>query len=409
MVAVAGNFTDSRNQASPGLGYDGVVRVSVAGHYGTGVLLAGGHVILTAAHLFSSGSTVARFQFETAAGKETFSASKVVVSPDYDAANENHDLALVWLTGSAPVAADRYTLYRKSDEIGQSFTFAGYGTPGTGALGTTGQTGSTLRLAASNTFDADAKALRDRFGNSMSWSPAKNIQLVADFDNGNTARDALGQFLDVTHLGLGVSEGLTSSGDSGGPAFIDGKVAGIASYTANLALGNIHPDIDATENSSFGELAFWQRVSAQQQWIDQSLRANYTGAPTKASEVQKSVVEGNSGTVTVWFLVTLSKPAQGGELIQFHTRDGTAKAGVDYVSVSDTLKFYAGEDHVAIPVEVISNTRIDGDRSFSLVVSDPVGGVFPGGVATLTATRTILDDDGPVKVVGVAETSHAAS
>ncbi|HEX7645873.1 MAG TPA: hypothetical protein VF450_00525 [Noviherbaspirillum sp.] len=35
-------------------------------------------------------------------------------------------------------------------------------------------------------------------------------------------------------------------------------------------------------------------------------------------------------------------------------------------------------------------------------ITDPVGGVFPGGVTELTAARTIIDNDGPVSLVGVA-------
>src|SRR5690606_2556212 len=103
--------------------------------------------------------------------------------------------------------------------------------------------------------------------------------------------------------GLGQDEGLIAPGDSGGPAFIDGQIAGIASYIASLSRDNIHPDIDRTINSSFGELGFWQRVSHYQQWIDQHLRAAYPNAPTNPAEVQHTVNEGDSGTSYAYFLL----------------------------------------------------------------------------------------------------------
>jgi hypothetical protein len=56
------------------------------------------------------------------------------------------------------------------------------------------------------------------------------------------------------------------------------------------------PDIDNTNDSSYGEIAAWQRVSAYQQWIDQSLRAQYLQQPATQASVQKSVVEGTGGT-----------------------------------------------------------------------------------------------------------------
>ena len=107
--------------------------------------------------------------------------------------------------------------------------------------------------------------------------------------NGNATNDALGQLNSQSDLGTGLNEGLIAKGDSGGPAFIQNKIAGIASYTSSLSRGDIHPDVDTIVNSSFGEIAAWQRVSAYQQWIDQSLRANYLSPPTKPEEVKKEI------------------------------------------------------------------------------------------------------------------------
>lgn len=397
MVTTVTSFTDLRNRALPGEGYDGVVRVSAGGYYGTGVLLYDGQAVLTAAHLFDSGNMTASVRFETASGIQTIVSSSVVVHPLYSHKGSS-DLALVWLGQSAPQAAERYTLYRGSDDIGQVATLVGYGLPGSGATGTlAGYNGGDLRLKAANRMDADLGTLQAGLGNSLSWTAPAKSQLLADFDDGVTTHDALGQLINLYDAGLGVAEGLIAPGDSGGPAFIQGKVAGIATYTASLYQGSVHPDIDANLNSSFGEIAAWQRVSYYQQWIDQSLRAHYPNAPTKPEEVKKAVPEGDSGTSLAYFLLQFTGVRSDPNQIlsvDFATRDGTAKAGQDYVAAQGTLKLYPGENQAVIPVEIIGDTTSEPDENFYLDVTNPVGGSFGDGVVKLTAVRTIVNDDG---------------
>lgn len=403
MVTTVTSYTDSRNHAYAGEGYDGVVKLSVAGHYGTGVLLYDGKAILTAAHLFSTNATnatAANIQFETLTGTQTIAASRISVMPSYDATQGNDDLALVWLTGSAPLAANRYNLYRSSDEIGQTLTMVGYGIPGTGASGNlTSYAAPPVRLKASNQFDADIGTLKNALGSIMAWSPNAGTQLIADFDNGNTAQDALGHLINVAGTGLGQDEGLTSAGDSGGPAFLNGQIAGITSYTTRLSNGSKHPDIDSAANNSFGEIASWQRVSHYQQWIDQSLRAQYTNAPTKPSEVQKAVPEGNNSMTYAYFLLQFngmrSDPSQTLS-VNYATRDGTAQAGSDYIAASGKLMLYPGENQAVIPVEIVGDTSSEPNETFYLDVTNPDGGNFGEGVVKLTAMRTIVNDDGGI-------------
>ena len=398
MVTIASAFTDGRYAAPTGVGFDGVVRVSSAGYYGTGVLLYDGRAVLTAGHLFSYGNTAATIHFDTTGGAVSLNSSQVLVHPDYVSTSSNYDLALVWLSGSAPVSAERYDLYRSGDEQGQTFTFLGYGKPGTGALGVSAQADTGyVRRQAENTFDADGAQLKAAMGSAMAWSPLQGSQLMADFDNGQWANDALGRLLGVSHTGLGLNEGLIAVGDSGGPAFIDGRVAGIASYTATLSRGAVHPDIDDTGNSSFGELAAWQRAGYFQDWIDQGLRARYTDAPTRPDDVKKSVVEPDSGTAYVYFLLQFngvrSAPDQWLS-VDYTTRDGSATAGSDYLPRSGTLVLYPEENQAVIAVEVVGDTVAEPDETFYLDVFNPVGGSFGAGVTTLTAMRTIVNDDG---------------
>jgi secreted trypsin-like serine protease len=398
MVSTVTHYTDARNRANTGEGFDGVVRVVVGSFYGTGVLLYDGRAVLTAAHLFTNNGTDANVHFETTAGSQSVRSNTVTVQPNYDARQGNNDLAVVWLSGSAPVAAERYNLYRSNDEIGQTFTTVGYGVPGTGATGTfSNYTGSPIRQKASNQFEADAASLKATLGSGMSWTPTAGTQLIADFDNGTVTQDALGQLLNLPGTGLGQKEGLITPGDSGGPAFVNGQISGIASYTATLENGSVHPDIDNTRNSSFGEVSAWQRVSHYQQWIDQTLRSQYLNAPTKPEQVQKFASEGNIGTQYAYFLLQFtgvrSDPNQLLS-VDYSTRDGTATGGMDYLAVHGKLIIYPNENQALIPVEIIGDTLPEPDETFYMDVTNPVGGSFGVGVVTLTAVKIIVNDDG---------------
>ncbi len=397
MVTTAANL-DSRYRSYPGEGYDGVVRVSIGGYYATGSLLYDGRALLTAAHLFEGRSGSAKVTFETVNGTQSVSTIKTLVHPDYDIADSNNDLALVWLPGTAPTTANRYNLYRDSDEIGQSFTMVGYGKTGTGSTGVIEDDTSTpMRHKANNQFDADASTLKSYLGAGISWTPLAGTQLMADFDDGTSLHDALGQLIYRSDTGLGLDEGFIAPGDSGGPAFIGNRLAGVASYTASLSKGSIEPDVDDLLNSSFGEVAAWQRVSFYQQWIDQNLRANYADAPTKPEDVKKAITEGDSDTRYAYFLLQFTGVRSDPNQIlsvDYASRDGTAQVGYDYIAVSGRLNLYPNENQAVIPVEIIGDTMAEPNENFYLDVFNPVGGSFGEGVIKLTAARTIIDDDG---------------
>ena len=89
MVTTVSSYTEARNRALTGDGYDGVVRVVVGNQYGTGVLLFDGTAVLTAAHLFAGQASSANVIFETTSGLQTVASSQVLVNPNYTTANSN--------------------------------------------------------------------------------------------------------------------------------------------------------------------------------------------------------------------------------------------------------------------------------------------------------------------------------
>ena len=398
MVTTVTSYTEERNRALIADGYDGVVRLVVGNMYGTGVLLFDGKAVLTAAHLFIGSSGSANVIFESRSGVQTIASSQVVINPDYNSVNNNSDMALVWLSQDAPVAAERFGIYRSGNEVGQTFTMVGYGTPGSGNSGTlTDFKEVPVRVKANNQFDTDIAPLNRFFSESGQWETNNGKQLVADFDNGVSLNDALGALVGINGVGLGSSEGLISKGDSGGPAFLGNLVAGIASYTGRLSASGAVPDIDNTGNSSFGEVAVWQRVSVYQQWIDQAMRLRYESPPATQAAVQKTVNEGNSGTTPVYFWVQLNGYRIDPNIIvsvDYKTRNGTALSGQDYIATQGTLKIYPNESHALVAVEIIADIVPELDETFYLDVFNPVNAGFGEGLVQLTAVRTIVNDDG---------------
>lgn len=386
-----------RFELLPGQGYDGVVQVSAQGGYGSGVLLHGGRAVLTAAHTIS-GSDAVTVRLETPTGRIDLSASQYALHPFYDVSNGNNDLALVWLSEPAPAGAERSPLYRQTDEIGSVTSLVGYGLPGEGLTGRVeSSSAQPSRHLAENRFDTSGEALKDALGPDIAWAPDPGSQLIVDFDNGNSSNDALGVLMGVNDTGRGAAEGLIAPGDSGGPAFIEDKVAGIATYTASLTRNGQSSDVDDVRNSSFGEIAGFQRVSHYQQWIDRTLRQADQNAPARPKEVQTTISEGDEGTQLVYFLLEFhgerDHPNQWLQ-VDYTTRDGTATAGEDYLPVADTLTLYPGEKQAAIAVEVLGDENPEPDETFYLDVFNPVGGSFGDGVVKLTAVRTIEDNDG---------------
>ena len=401
MVATARNYTRSEYQPQPE--HSGVARINVGDHHGTGSLLYDGRAVLTAAHLWDAApqqlpAESIKIEFHFSNGdKQTLSAESYALYPGYRK-NQSHqqDLALVWLSEPASTDAWRYTLYR-DDPVGQVFNLVGYGYPGTGQQGyqPSNRTSEITKLSAWNLFDLDASLLSQQLENITGSSIQPGTQLVADFDNGRPENDALGQLYNTPDLGLGWKEGMITPGDSGGPAFIDGQVAGIASYSARLSSPQGSPDIDGQLNGTFGELGFWTNThhAPYQQWIDQTLRANYQNAPARREDVQTEWhLQPNEQALTYFLLEYLGTrtPTSDQLLFHFSTRDGSAQAGIDYLPQQGSVILYPEENQVAIPITLMGRDQPAQDLNFYLDVTHETAG---GQLVELSAQRLIQVDD----------------
>ncbi|HYX28378.1 MAG TPA: Calx-beta domain-containing protein [Pyrinomonadaceae bacterium] len=103
-----------------------------------------------------------------------------------------------------------------------------------------------------------------------------------------------------------------------------------------------------------------------------------------------SVTEGDSGTTTANFTVTLS-PASGNTVtVDYATANGTATAGSDFQSASNTLIFAPGETTKQIAVTINGDTLVEPDETFFVNLTNVTGGA---GIGDNQGIGTIQNDD----------------
>jgi streptogramin lyase len=88
------------------------------------------------------------------------------------------------------------------------------------------------------------------------------------------------------------------------------------------------------------------------------------------------------------FTVSLASASTATTTVSYSTADGTALAGRDYTATSGTLIFAPGETVKGILVPTLDDGAADPTKSFTINLSNPVGGVVTRG----QAIGTILDD-----------------
>jgi urease beta subunit len=103
-----------------------------------------------------------------------------------------------------------------------------------------------------------------------------------------------------------------------------------------------------------------------------------------------SQAEGNSGTTSYTFTVTLSTASGLPVSVDFATADGTAAAPGDYQAQSGTLTFSPGQATKTITILVNGDVSIEPSETFLVLLSSPVNATVTG---TGIGTGTITNDD----------------
>ena len=183
-----------------------------------------------------------------------------------------------------------------------------------------------------------------------------------------------------------------------------GAASKVAPFTQRVIIGSSN-SVSASSPQLLGGQDY-----AFSSWSDGGAQAHNIIAPAVAATYQaafeplsvptlavtgSSVVEGNTGTASLVFTVTLT-PATGNTVtVNNATGGGTATPGVDYGQVSTTqLTFAPGTTTQTIVVPVIGDAIDEANETVGLTLSGATNAV----IGTAVAQGTITDDDGPPSV-----------
>ncbi|MBK8987123.1 MAG: hypothetical protein IPM39_13770 [Chloroflexi bacterium] len=120
------------------------------------------------------------------------------------------------------------------------------------------------------------------------------------------------------------------------------------------------------------------------------LRLGVDQAPAGLGVADRSVPEGNSGTSSATFTVSLSSASASTVTVDYATADGTAQAGSDYTAVSGTLTFTPGQTSKTVQVPILGDVVDEGNsETFTFNLSSASGAAIADG----QAVGTIQDDD----------------
>ena len=331
-----------------------------AGWYGSGTLLSTGRHVLTAAHVVTDdlfgnplpGNSI-HVTFNTANGPVTIQGRRVYSLPSWEGTvtfdfTTGQDIAILELESAAPASIPRYDIYRDDDEIGKIASLYGYGRTGTGDFGA---------IYADQQLRWGQNRL-DCTGDLMGYSADV---LMYDFDSGLEYDDTLGLWLGIHDLGMGTYEVNTAPGDSGGPSFIDGKIAGVHSF--------------GTIISSFGATSADTRVSVHAEWIDQILASTseflVSSVTTLAGGATSTTTVGNQ----MWSSVAMDAD---GDFVITWTSEGQDGVGNGYgANVNGNNGVYArrfgGPTGGALGAEFQVNSYAADDQQHSRVDMDADG------------------------------------
>jgi hypothetical protein len=137
---------------------------------------------------------------------------------------------------------------------------------------------------------------------------------------------------------------------------------------------------------------FWVKLTSSTSahlGYNQSLGAILNDEPTASISSPAAITEGNSGTTTLTFTVTLSASPEVPLNVSYTTADGSATAGSDYQAKSGIVTFGIGQTTQTIPV-VVNGDRIgENDEYFYVNLIDP----SEAQIASGTAYGSILDNE----------------
>jgi hypothetical protein len=111
------------------------------------------------------------------------------------------------------------------------------------------------------------------------------------------------------------------------------------------------------------------------------------------------VTEGNTGTISASFTITLSAVSSQDVSVAYATSNGTAASGSDYLAASGTLNFAPGETSKTITVNVHGDRLAEPNETFFVNLSNPTHAV----ISDMQGIGTILDNEPRISIGDVTK------
>jgi subtilase family serine protease len=171
-------------------------------------------------------------------------------------------------------------------------------------------------------------------------------------------------------------------------------------HNASVSVTSYTPGSPLTIGDTYGwRVMAYNASGLQSAWSDYAYTIPEATVPV-LSISNVTLSEGNSGTKTFSFTVSLTGANTLPTSVSYATANGTATAGSDYAAASGTLNWADGDaTSKTISVTVNGDTTVEPDETFYVNLSSPTN-------ATLSTNRgvgTIVNDDLSVSSVVVAE------
>ena len=264
------------------------------------------------------------------------------------------------------------------------------------AAGDTTSTGTVTITAVDNAAHGPDKTVTvsATATNTLGITAPQDVTLTIT-DDDNAAPTGAPTIDDTTPV---VGETLTA--DSSGIADPDGLTGATFTWQWIRVSGSTQTRISGATSATYtvvaGDVGATLKVEASftdDDGTDETLESAETAAaeaaPPMLSIGDASVDEGDSGSATLDFTVTLDRTATETVTVDWATSDGTATAGTDYTAGNGTLTFNAGDSSETVSVTVAGDNVDEPNETFTVTLSSASGAAISDG----TATGTITDDD----------------
>ncbi|MCB1560855.1 MAG: cadherin-like domain-containing protein [Xanthomonadales bacterium] len=205
--------------------------------------------------------------------------------------------------------------------------------------------------------------------------------------------------------GTGWQADATSSNTSALPTgLVDGTTAvALTPEADNWAYTGTTSGTPAELLAAIGNVANWTSDNTNPVAYPSSFTVS-AGTPNLSID-DVSMAEGDAGTTTFTFTVSIDNTSGSDVTFDYVTVDGTATtADSDYVGITTTAgTITAGNLTTTIDVTVNGDTTIESDEDFTVELSSVVGANVTDGVGT----GTILDDDAPDWIINEFQSDPA--